>query len=114
MSDHHARTAIGSVGDHLPAKRCRLLRMNSDVVQPFAFRESRDPQAVTVGSQLSPETLAQLTGSLHAHLACELRTAGNQMEPSGAVDYNSTFYVDWFPGEIDTEPDEAVLAAARA
>lgn len=85
--------------------------MNSGAVQAIV-RESRDPQTVTVGSQLSPETLAQLTASLHTRLECELRTAGNQMEPSGAVDYHATFYVDWFPGEIDTAPDELVLAAA--
>lgn len=86
--------------------------MNSGVAQAFGFPESRDPQAVTVGSQVSPETLDQLTGSLNARLECELRTADNQMEPPGAVDYYATFFVDWFPGDMDTEPDGVVLAAA--
>jgi hypothetical protein len=88
------------------------LRMMSGVAQPFGSPESHDPQAVRVGSQVSPETRDQLTGSLFTRLECELRTADNRMEPSGAVDYYATFFVDWFPSEIDTEPDEVVLAAA--
>ena len=48
-------------------------------------------------------------------MTCELRTRDTQMEPSGAVDFHATFYVDWFPDEIDTAPDDVVLtAAARA